>query len=197
MDERDRRDWLKAGYAGLVHELRGELRPEEVATRAASFLARYLDAPAAAIYHTDTDGSLHLLGHYAGSFPGGAPTQLRFRPGEGLVGQAALQDKIMVVTDLPPTYLRVRSALGEGAPNALVLLPLMQFGKCTGVLELAARDVHDFAAQAELVDVLSEDDVHGRRYLSPTYGRRAISRARFTATATWRWWRRHAPLMRR
>ena len=63
------------------------------------------------------------------------------------------------------------------------------------VARVAAGDVDDLAAQAELVDVLLENDFHA--YLSPTYGRRAISRARFTATATWRWWRRHAPLMRR
>ena len=52
------------------------------------------------------------------------------------------------------------------------------------VARVPAGDVHHVAAQAELVDVLLEDDFHG--YLSPTYGRSAISRARFTATATWR-----------
>ena len=66
------------------------------------------------------------------------------------------------------------------------------------VARVAARDVDDLAAQADLVDVVEEDDFHRDRLASPsTYGSSAISRARLTATATWRWWRRQAPLMRR
>ena len=60
------------------------------------------------------------------------------------------------------------------------------------VARVSTRDVDDLATQAELLDVLEEDDFH-----QPTYGRRAISRARFTATATWIWCRRHAPVIRR
>ena len=52
---------------------------------------------------------------------------------------------------------------------------------------VAARDVDDLAAQADLLDVREEDDFHDATYLeSDTYGSNAISRARFTATATWR-----------
>ena len=60
------------------------------------------------------------------------------------------------------------------------------------VARVPACDVDDLAAEAELLDVLEEDDLH-----QPTYGRRAISRARFTAAATWIWWRRQAPVIRR
>jgi CheY-like chemotaxis protein/signal transduction histidine kinase len=136
--ERDRSDWLKAGHAGLLHELRGELEPAEVATRAISFLARYLDAPVAAFYYTADLGVMRLLGHYASSelHAEGEPNP-RFRLGEGLVGQAALRDEITVLRDPPPGYLRVRSGLGESAPSAIVLLPLVRAGTVSGVLEFA------------------------------------------------------------
>src|SRR5262249_28285105 len=62
------------------------------------------------------------------------------------------------------------------------------------VAGVAALDVDDLAAQAELLDVLEQDDLH--RY-PDTYGSSAISRARFTATATIRWCRRQAPVIRR
>src|SRR5581483_7139863 len=83
------------------------------------------------------------------------------------------------------------------------------------VPRVAARHRDDVAAQADVVDVPEEDDLHQRsplsrsprsRRLSPpgrssapsaTYGRSAISRARFTACATCTWWRRQAPVMRR
>ena len=63
------------------------------------------------------------------------------------------------------------------------------------VARVAVGDAHDVAAQAELLDVGEQDDVH--RPSPTTYGRSAISRARLIATATWRWCRRHAPVTRR
>jgi CheY-like chemotaxis protein len=136
MAERDRRDWLKNAQAGLVRELRGELEPEEVATRAVRFLARAVEAPAGALYTADADGSFRLAAEHAlASAGGGAPA--RFRMGEGLVGQAARQEDLTVVSDVPPDYMRVRSGTGEGAPRAIVLVPLPHASRVVGVLELA------------------------------------------------------------
>jgi methyl-accepting chemotaxis protein len=47
--ERERAGWVKSGQAGIAEELRGELEPDEVGARAISFVARHLDAPAAAL----------------------------------------------------------------------------------------------------------------------------------------------------
>jgi CheY-like chemotaxis protein/signal transduction histidine kinase len=136
--ERDRTDWIRNGQAGLAVQLRGDLDPREVASRASRYLARYLEAPAAALYHADGEGSLVLLGQYAldsaGASGGPAP---RIGFGEGLVGQAALENQLVVVADLPADYLRVRSGLGEAVPLAIVLLPLTHSGRVTAVLELA------------------------------------------------------------
>ncbi|HTA21246.1 MAG TPA: ATP-binding protein, partial [Polyangia bacterium] len=134
--ERDHATWLKAGQAGLASELHGELEPGEVATRAVRFLARALDAPAGALYASDDQGTLRLAARHAlADDSGDVPPS--FRPGEGLVGQAALQEGLTIVADPPPGYLRVRSGLGEAAPRALVLLTLAHAGRVTGVLELA------------------------------------------------------------
>ncbi|HSZ81811.1 MAG TPA: response regulator [Polyangia bacterium] len=134
--ERDRATWLKAGQAGLASALHGELEPAEVATRAVRFLARTLEAPAAALYASDDEGTLRLAAHHALTADAGeAPAS--FRPGEGLVGQAALQEGVTIVADPPTGYLRVRSGLGEAPPRALVLLTLAHAGRVTGVLELA------------------------------------------------------------
>jgi len=136
--ERDRSDWIKGGQAGLAEEVRGELEPEETAARAVRFLARYLDVPVAALYVTNPDGSLRLLGHCALSAVGapstGAATLIR--PGEGLLGHAAQQREIIVVADPPADYLCVRSGLGEARTRAIVLVPLVHAGRVTGVLEL-------------------------------------------------------------
>jgi CheY-like chemotaxis protein/signal transduction histidine kinase len=135
--ERDRNDWLKAGLANLTRELHGELEPAEVARRAVRCLAKTLEAPAAALYTVDDGGGLVLAAAHAleGAAPETATRQ--FRRGEGLVGQAALQEDLTVITDPPADYLRIRSGLGSAVPRALVLLPLVHSGQTLGVLELA------------------------------------------------------------
>ena len=135
--ESEQNAWLTTGQARLADELRGELTPAEVADRAIRFLASYLEAPAGAFYCVQEQGDLVLLGQYALSAPGDDPALRRFAPGEGLVGQAALADKLVVIEELPPDYLRIRSGLGEQAPRTLVLVPLARDGRTRGVLELA------------------------------------------------------------
>jgi signal transduction histidine kinase/CheY-like chemotaxis protein len=136
--ERNRADWIKSGQMELDEELRGELAEEEVATRAVRHLARYLEAPAGAIYGLDSGRVLRLLGHMAmsvGTSDGGVVPS--FALGEGLVGAAAKGHNLVVVHDPPRDFLRVRSALGESAPTALILVPLVCSGNVIGVLELA------------------------------------------------------------
>jgi len=139
-DERDRSDWQNGALVGLAQELRGEQSSTDVASRATTFLARYLGAPAAALYYAGsrTDGTLRLLGQHALAGADSPEPPPSFRPGEGLVGQAALRTDITVVEDPPADYLRVRSGLGEARPRAIALLPLVHLGRVTGVLELAA-----------------------------------------------------------
>ncbi len=134
--ERDQNDWVRDAVVGLGQEMRGELEPTELANRAVRFLARHLEAPAGALYYLDGDRELGLLGQYGHGGPGEGVVP-RFQLGEGLVGQAALGEQITVVEDPPAGYLRLRSGLGEGAPRAIVLVPLQQIGRPRGVLELA------------------------------------------------------------
>ena len=143
-EHRDKSDWLREGQSGLSDQLRGELDPTAVATRALWFLARFIDAQVGAVYVNDDDGTLRLSAHYAlaGEAPGtaadtGAKPRASFVRGEGLVGQAALREDIMVVDSPPAGYLKVRSGLGEAAPRALIFVPLVRPGGTTGVIELA------------------------------------------------------------
>ncbi len=135
--ERDQADWLRDGAAGLSNELRGVLEPREVAERATRYLARHLDAAAAALYGVDPDDEARLLGDYALGAPSGAKATRSFRKGEGLVGQALVKDELTILSNPPEDYLRIRSGLGESAAKCIVLMPLTRGGTIIGVLELA------------------------------------------------------------
>lgn len=122
--ERDRSDWLKEGHARLMHELRGELEPSEVAERAVRVLARYLGAPAGALYYDGPDGLFHRIGRYQATDADGRHQQQTFRLGEGPAGAAATHSEISVVD----------------APEPRVFVPLSQLGRVSGVLELSCSE---------------------------------------------------------
>ncbi|MFD5428215.1 HAMP domain-containing protein [Streptomyces sp. NPDC127084] len=63
---------------------------------------------------------------------------LRFRPGESLVGQAALSRRTIAVDELPPGYVTISSGLGSLAPGALIVLPVVVEDQVLGAVELAA-----------------------------------------------------------
>jgi CheY-like chemotaxis protein/signal transduction histidine kinase len=134
---RDRNDHLRAGMSGLSDELRGDLDPDEVAARAITFLAKRTGAVAGCFYLMDEQGLLRTAGEYAGGALDPAWTGRTFHAGEGLVGQAALGDDLLVVRDPPVGYLKIRSGLGEAIPARLVLMRLARLGASVGVLELA------------------------------------------------------------
>jgi CheY-like chemotaxis protein/signal transduction histidine kinase len=134
---RDRNDHLRSGMTGLSDELRGDLDPDEVAARAVNFLAKRTGAVAGCFYLMDDQGLLRIAAEYAGGALDPAWTGRSFHAGEGLVGQAALGDDLLVVRDPPAGYLKIRSGLGEATPARLVLMRLSRLGASVGVLELA------------------------------------------------------------
>jgi len=151
--ERDDGDWLKNGIAGLSAELRGELEAGEVARRALSFLASYLGAPAGTLYYADTGPEHRLLASYGLSAESSPPAA--FKVGEGLIGEAALGRRLMIVRALPPDYMEVRSGTGRANPRTLALLPLVYANRVTGVLELAAFDGWE-PLQSELLEEIRD-----------------------------------------
>ncbi|XIE80722.1 HAMP domain-containing protein [Streptomyces sp. SBR177] len=67
---------------------------------------------------------------------GGPPR--RFRTGEGLVGQAARNRRVLLVDPVPKGYATVSSAVGTGEPAALIVLPIVVEDQVLGAVELAS-----------------------------------------------------------
>jgi len=132
----DESAWLKEGLADLAVELRAAPQPEDVARRAVTFLSGRIGAVAGTFYRAGEDGALTPVATYAGDgSPSAAPRA--FATGQGLPGEAALCEGLMVVDDLPEDYLRVRSGLGEAKASTLLLLSLTRGKKNVGVVEFA------------------------------------------------------------
>ena len=70
--------------------------------------------------------------------PGAQDVANVWRFGQGLVGQAALEGKRIVLSKVPPDYIQITSALGEAPPHAIVVVPILFEGEVKGVIELAS-----------------------------------------------------------
>lgn len=58
--------------------------------------------------------------------------------GEGLVGQAALEQKTLNIDDIPEGYVKVVSGLGKASPTHLLVSPVIHDDSLYGVVEIAS-----------------------------------------------------------
>src|SRR5438045_4948160 len=79
----------------------------------------------------------------------------RFKMGEGLVGQAALEKRRILLTDVRGSYVKISSGLVEFRPLNVVVLPILFEGEVKAVMELSSVERFSPAHQA-LLDQLTE-----------------------------------------
>ncbi|UQZ37486.1 response regulator receiver protein [Paenibacillus sp. PK3_47] len=79
--------------------------------------------------------SLHFTAGYA--FDEAASTRNAFELGAGLVGQCAVDKKMLILHNLPDNYITIHSGLGETPPSTLILLPVLYENDVVAVVELA------------------------------------------------------------
>ncbi|MCI5223374.1 MAG: response regulator, partial [Candidatus Electrothrix sp. AR4] len=135
-EKNERRNWLNHGQGKLDSLLRGEQTVEEMADKIVTFLSTYLQAAIGTFYLIDNDGAFRLHASYA--YRKRKNVANIFRPGEGMVGQAALEKKIIIISNVPERYLQVCSALGEGEPASLLITPFLYNNQVKAVLEVGS-----------------------------------------------------------
>ncbi|RZL10443.1 MAG: GAF domain-containing protein [Rubrivivax sp.] len=153
---RETQAWLRTGQMGLNDRIQGEQRLETLGDNVLTFLADYLDAQVGAVYIAEGDGRFRRFAGYAM-----APDaqQEVLRPGDGLLGQAAKENRALHIKDVPEGYLPVASSLGRARPMELLLSPASVDGVVYAVVELGffhpaqASDVELLARVSESLGV--------------------------------------------
>ncbi|GAA2288288.1 HAMP domain-containing protein [Streptomyces atrovirens] len=141
-------DWLKGNLARISALMQGRRDLEDVASLIMSELTPVVSAQHGAFFLAmplvdgedlnaadDDQFELRMLGSYGYSM-GSMPTS--FRPGEGLIGTAAMEKRTILVENAPSGYLKISSGLGEAPPAQVIVLPVLFEGKVLGVIELAS-----------------------------------------------------------
>ncbi|MCP4283966.1 MAG: response regulator, partial [Gammaproteobacteria bacterium] len=132
-------DWLKTNLARFARILQGQRDLEDVAKMILSEIADALPVRHGVFYSMDSNGEeqqLKLLAAYAYRKRKNLPIQ--FKPGEGLVGQCALEKRRILLTQAPSDYVQIASGLGEANPFNIIVFPVLFEGEVLAVVELAS-----------------------------------------------------------
>ena len=128
--------WLRSGQTRLAEKMLGQPDLARLGHSALQFLSHYMDSPVAALYSRGDDGRLTRVAAH-GFTPGSEQVEQTFYTAQGLVGQAALENRILQLDDVPPDYLKITSGLGQSAPRHVLVVPLHHDAQVTGVVEMA------------------------------------------------------------
>jgi hypothetical protein len=136
-DAEQERDWLRTGRNELNLLIREEQGITEMANAVLGFLVTSLKAGVGALYLFDERVvKLTLTATYAVTKD--MKLGEHFRLGEGVIGQAAREQRIICLTEVPPGYLPIGSALGESVPTVIAAIPLLHGNRLVGVIEIGA-----------------------------------------------------------
>ncbi len=134
-------DWLKTNLARFTRLLQGQRDLEAVTKLILSELAPLVSAHHGVFYMMDSqddDARLRMIASYGYRSSRKLPTS--FLPGEGLVGQCAVEKTRIWLLDVPRDYIVVSSGLGSAPPNNIVVLPILFEQQVKAVIEIASLD---------------------------------------------------------
>jgi CheY-like chemotaxis protein len=142
-DRERAQDWLKSGVADVNLMVRGDKNLEALANEVLAFLSKHLGAGVSALYlFEEQEAALRIVANYA--FTRRKGLNERIRLGEGLAGEAAREKKPICLSQIPPDYLAIGSALGEAQPRAVLAVPLVHDDRLLGVMEFGSlKDFSD------------------------------------------------------
>jgi len=137
-DRNTEQDWLKTNLARFTGMLQGQRDLTTVGRMMLSELAPLVNAQQGMIYQMETEDSagMVLLSAFASDARDG--NLRRIQIGEGLVGQCAAEKRSMLIGDLPPHTVPIRSGLFEAVPRNVIVLPVLFEDRVKAVIELAS-----------------------------------------------------------
>lgn len=131
------KNWLLTGNSQLNDKTHGEKTVDELARDVIAQLVSYTSSKLGAIYITD-DEYLSLAGTYAFDFRKDNTGVIKM--GQGLTGQAALDKRAIILSEVPDDYMKINSSLGSAKAKNIIVFPFMYASKVKGVVEMASAN---------------------------------------------------------
>ena len=133
--ERQIQAWVKAEVAATTLRLQSAEDFPAFARILLSRISESIELLYGAFYLADLD---HTRFTHVGGFAIDPSTESQtFFLGEGMVGQAALEQRPLEVTPTPRSRLQISAGIGTITPGHLLFMPLVNHGAVSAVIELA------------------------------------------------------------
>lgn len=140
--------WVKSNLGEVVNAIQHAETFEDLSKTLFSRLAPLINFGSAAFYMLE-ETQLQLLGSYAA---GNLKQSIAI--GEGLIGQSALEKRVLALSNPPYEYVQINSALGQASPRHLTIIPVTLDEQVLGVIELACFNAFSSREQSLLDDLL-------------------------------------------
>ncbi len=142
-EEEDKRNWVNQGMARFSEILRDKSELSTYTQQIISQLVKYIGANQGALFlvrtDEDDDRYMEMVACYA--YDRKKFVDKRITEGEGILGQCMLEKDFVFITDVPGSYVKITSGLGEATPRNIVVAPLIFNEEFYGAIELALFDV--------------------------------------------------------
>ena len=138
-EEDEKQAWITNGLAKFSSILRDKVEVKQYAQNIISYLVKYLNANQGGLYiesSSEEDGRcLELVACYA--YGKRKFVEKKIQEGQGILGQCMLEKDFIFLTDIPDSYVKITSGLGEATPRNIIVAPLVFNDIFCGAIELA------------------------------------------------------------
>lgn len=139
--EDDARKWVSEGLTQFSEMVRDDdINLSLLGDKFLSSLVKYLSANQGMIFlykqEKNMEAYLELLSAYAWSRK--KYLEKKIEPGQGLIGQVAIEKDKIYVTETPEDYITITSGLGDANPRSILVVPMISNDEMLGVIELAS-----------------------------------------------------------
>jgi HAMP domain-containing protein/signal transduction histidine kinase/DNA-binding response OmpR family regulator len=129
-------DWLNSNLARFSGLMQGQRDLQEVSRLIMSELTPLVGAQYGAFFLLDDGDAYQLVASYG--YKTRKKVANRFKVGEALVGQAALEKQSILITEPPEDYVKVTSGLGEAPPRNIMVMPVLFEDQVMAVIEIGS-----------------------------------------------------------
>lgn len=152
----ERQQWVQKSLTDISILYQGITDINELAQRVINKLAPLFEACYGVVYlRREQGGEVDFVKVAGYAVSDEVDVKASFRFGEGLVGQAALDQRIFLIDRLPEEHMKVTSGLGASSPRNLLVAPIIYQGRVEAVVEFAA--LQPFLSQhLTLLDLLQD-----------------------------------------
>ena len=139
-----KRKWVAEGLARFGDIIRTNNEIKSFSEVVVCELVKYLNAAQAGLFVVNAEKKqpfLELTACYA--YERKKYLEKIIEPGEGLIGQAYLEQEMIRLTDVPENFATITSGLGTAKPTCVIILPLKNNNQIEGVFEIASLKAFD------------------------------------------------------